>query len=422
MKHKLLLIAGNMAALVSIGNADQVIADDLIVQGSIAAGFDAVNGESFGSDTLRLKENNLRIKFEDTSATGTFPTNDWQITANDAANGGMNKFSIEDITGAKVPFTIEAAARTNSLYVNANGKVGLGTSSPVLDLHTLQGNTPALRLEQDSGGGFTPQTWDIAGNEANFFVRDVTGGSKLPFRIRPGAPTSSIDISASGNVGIGTASPTSSMHISRTDGTTSLKIQEGSATAAARSLLDMNNNGPVRIKMQNTAATGDLGGGGWIMNAKDGTSFAIRPITVSAANSPEFLLERGGKLTLLGSANATSFNTVSDVNQKKDIVPVNPLEVLEKVAELPIGEWSFISGDNGVRHMGPMAQDFNKQFGLGPSDKTINVMDSTGVALAAIQGLKEILNERETEIKDLSAQMKELREELESLKKASAKE
>src|SRR5213075_177957 len=61
--------------------------------------------------------------------------------------------------------------------------------------------------EQNNAGGFTAQTWDIAGNEANFFVRDVTGGSRLPFRIRPGAPTSSIDISATGNVGVGTASP-----------------------------------------------------------------------------------------------------------------------------------------------------------------------------------------------------------------------
>jgi hypothetical protein len=76
------------------------------------------------------------------------------------------------------------------------------------------GDTPAMRFEQNSGGGFTAQTWDVAGNEANFFVRDVTGGSRLPFRIRPGAPTSSIDINASGNVGIGTASPGSSLDVS----------------------------------------------------------------------------------------------------------------------------------------------------------------------------------------------------------------
>ena len=62
---------------------DQVIPDDLIVQGSGCVGFDCVNNESFGFDTIRLKENNLRIKFEDTSV-GTFPTNDWQLTANDS--------------------------------------------------------------------------------------------------------------------------------------------------------------------------------------------------------------------------------------------------------------------------------------------------------------------------------------------------
>ncbi len=36
------------------------------------------------------------------------------------------------------------------------------------------GDTPAWRLEQTAAGGFTAQTWDVAGNEANFFVRDVT--------------------------------------------------------------------------------------------------------------------------------------------------------------------------------------------------------------------------------------------------------
>lgn len=187
---------------------DQVIADDLIVQGSACIGLDCVNNESFGFDTIRMKENNTRIKFEDTSSSAGFATHDWQLTANDSASGGAEKFSIEDITAATVPFTVRGSAPNNSLYVDSTGRVGLHTSTPVLDIHAATGNTPALRLEQNNAGGFTAQTWDIAGNEANFFVRDVTGGSRLPLRIRPGAPTSSIDISASGNVGIGTASPT----------------------------------------------------------------------------------------------------------------------------------------------------------------------------------------------------------------------
>jgi hypothetical protein len=60
-------------------------------------------------------------------------------------------------------------------------------------------DTPGIRLAQ-AGGSFGTQTWDVAGNEANFFVRDTTNGSTLPFRIRPGAPTSSIDVGANGNI------------------------------------------------------------------------------------------------------------------------------------------------------------------------------------------------------------------------------
>jgi hypothetical protein len=193
--------------------ADQVIPDDLIVQGSTCVGLDCVNNESFGFDTIRLKENNTRIKFDDTSVSAGFPNNDWQLTANDSASGGLNKFSIENTTTATVPFTIVGAAPTNSLFVDDTGRVGIKTATPGLNLHISTGDTPAHRLEQTSASGFTAQTWDIGANEANFFVRDLTGGSRLPFRIRPGAPTSSIDINASGLVGMGTASPTQKLDV-----------------------------------------------------------------------------------------------------------------------------------------------------------------------------------------------------------------
>jgi hypothetical protein len=192
---------------------DVVTADDAIIQGSLCVGLDCVNNESFGFDTIRLKENNTRIKFDDTSTSTGFANHDWQLTANDSASGGANKFSIEDITAATVPVTVTGSAPTNSIFVDSTGRVGFRTSTPVLDLHVATSNTPAMRLEQNNSGGFTAQTWDVAGNEANFFVRDVTGGSRLPFRIRPGAPTSSIDIAASGKVGVGTASPESNLHV-----------------------------------------------------------------------------------------------------------------------------------------------------------------------------------------------------------------
>jgi hypothetical protein len=198
--------AVTLAALTGAAAADQVIPDDLIVQGSLCVGFDCVNGEVFNADTIILKENQLRILFLDTSAAG-FPSNDWRLIANDATGAG-NLFAIEDVTAGRRLMTLEAGAPSNSIFLDSSGRVGFRTSAPVLDLHVNTGNTPALRFEQNNSGSFTAQTWDVAGNEANFFVRDVTTGSKLPFRIRPGAPTSSLDISAVGNIGIGTGSPT----------------------------------------------------------------------------------------------------------------------------------------------------------------------------------------------------------------------
>lgn len=168
--------------------------DDVIITFSLCVGFDCVNGENFGADTLRLKENNLRIHFLDTSNSGSFPSNDWRIVANDTTNGGANYLGFEDSTAGRVPFRVEAGAPNHSLYVDDGGRIGLKTSTPAVEIHSSDGDTPTLRLEQNGGAGFQAQTWDLAGNETNLFFRDVTNGSKLPFRIRPNAPTSSLFI------------------------------------------------------------------------------------------------------------------------------------------------------------------------------------------------------------------------------------
>lgn len=214
------VLAIAVSAGVGSALADQVIPDDLIVQGSLCVGLDCVNGEVFNFATIRLKENNTRIDFTDTSASAGFATNDWRIQANDSNSGGANALSFRSMgasaTGAEggtAILTLTNGAPSNSVFVDSTGRVGFKTSTPVLDLHINTSNTPGIRLEQNSSGGFTAQTWDIAGNEANFFIRDVTGGSRLSFRIRPGAPTSSIDINSAGNVGMGTSSPTTKLHL-----------------------------------------------------------------------------------------------------------------------------------------------------------------------------------------------------------------
>jgi len=230
----------------------QVITQDLVVQGSECVGIDCASTESFGFDTERYKENNLRIHFDDTSASASFPSNDWRIEINSSANGGASYFAIQDATAGRIPFIIEAGAPVDALRVDASGNLGVGNANPVVEVHVTDGDSPTLRLEQDGSSGFTAQTWDMAGNETNFFVRDVTNGSKLPFKIKPGAPDNALFISASGTVGINTQTPEANKSIHAKHSGATIKIEDTNTTNGGRVLLDMVNKGPTRLDMTNT--------------------------------------------------------------------------------------------------------------------------------------------------------------------------
>ncbi len=192
--------------------ADQVTNDNLIVVGGLSVGIDAASGDDFNFVTLRLKENNTRIYFDDTS-TGTFPSNDWILEANSIVDGGANYFAIKDAATSRNIFSTSAGAPANSLFIDNIGRVGFGTAAPVLRMHVSYGNTPGIRLDQPNTQGWGTYIWDVAGNETNFFIRDVTGGSQLPFRIQPGAPTNTLTLRQKGYVGIGTWSPETQLHV-----------------------------------------------------------------------------------------------------------------------------------------------------------------------------------------------------------------
>lgn len=84
------------------------------------------------------------------------------------------------------------------------------------------------------------------------------------------------------------------------------------------------------------------------------------------------------------------------------------MEVLEQVAAMPITTWKFKEDDSAVRHIGPMAQDFHQAFGLGLDDRHISTTDADGVALAAIQALKQLLDDKDRKIQDLEDRLQKL--------------
>jgi hypothetical protein len=111
-------------------------------------------------------------------------------------------------------------------------------------------------------------------------------------------------------------------------------------------------------------------------------------------------LDQNGNLGVTGYTVATAYYTSSDRNRKAGLEPVDTKTVLEKVASLPISRWHF-TNEVATTHLGPMAQDFHAAFNVGMDDKHIATVDETGVALAAIQGLNQKLEERNAEIKTL---------------------
>jgi len=171
--------------------------------GGVCGGSDCTSTETFGVATIKLKANNVRLKFEDTSTLSGFPSTDWQISANDTFSGGMNKLFFEDLTAGTTPFVVAGGTPNNALYVASTGRVGIGTSTPAKNLTIDDSISPTIQMEQ-SASPF--QTWDIVANNNNFYVRDVNHETD-PFIILPAAPYDSLVIDSAGRIGLGVAAP-----------------------------------------------------------------------------------------------------------------------------------------------------------------------------------------------------------------------
>lgn len=333
-----------------------VFAEDLIVQGSGCIGFDCLTNENFGSDTLRLKENNLRIHFDDTS-TGSFPSNDWALTINDTTNGGANRFSITDRTSGRDPLTIQAGAIANALFISTAGDLGVGTNTPVVEVHAVDGNTPTVRLDQNNTNGFTPQVWDLAANEVGFFIRDVTSSSTLPFRVMAGgAPTNSLVIDGNGDVAL-----------NRPDADAALHIRRSSTFTDPWLLLDLPDDGNANTEE--------------------------RLIEVD----PNGNLFVGGTITQLSSRHS-----------KENFIRIAGQQVLEQLSQLPIWTWNYQQSSHDDRHIGPVAEDFYQLFQFGTNERSVAPADMAGVALAASQALQQQLQEKDNKIAELETRLARL--------------
>ena len=347
--------------------------DDVIVTGSICVGFDCADGEAFGYDTLKLKENNVRLHFEDTS-TGSFPSGDWKLVVNDTTSGGASYFSIQDATNARTVFKIETGAPSNSMHVDDYGRVGLGTAIPYVELHIVDGDSPTVRLDQDGSSGWVAQRWDMCGNETNFFVRDVTNGSKLCFRIQPNTPSNALCLRSTGNVGMGTWSPEQALEIERTGEDVQMIIDRTDGATAQMSAkenvvnIGSQTNHPVKFMVNQLMA----------LNLKTDGSL---------------LLGNGASCTIAGV-----WTNASSIELKENVRDLSTEDAVATLKELNPVRYNY-KKEKGEEYLGFIAEQVPDM--VATSDrKGMSAMDVVAVLTKVVQKQQETIEELKEIIKE----------------------
>ena len=301
---------------------------------------------------------------------------------------------------------IDEEAGSNSLVIDADGDVGLGTSTPLGDLE-IQGGQLYLT---DSG-----HDWHFNPGGTGLWFNNITDGTN-PVKFNNDAPSDSLVVeSGTGDIGLGTSSPDADLDIQAA--APDLRFTDNGQGNAMD--LELSNNflriqgasgqdiGKINAGAPVGTFTTDAAGRTGYGTANPAASFnvkyrsahgAVPVLLIQKPNNDEIFKVNFNGDTFVNGAIVHS----SDANEKTNVQSVNYAQILEKVATLPIQQWQYKDAV-GVDHIGPMAQDFHATFNLGSTNKGIATVDASGVALAAIKALAlengqlELSNKKQSE-------------------------
>lgn len=345
------------------------------------------------------------VNFDDTSS--TFVGNEFRLycQGGDATSAG-NECWFTDLEHSQNMWYVQSEA---SLL-----RIGIGTSAPSASLHIATPQDPRILLDD------TSTDFEIGINASN----DVA----FSFVSNSGGPTGQVltienDLSAPSlypGVGIWSTNPAVPLQVGSPNGQEARIDVRNSVQPPAgdRVMFQLANvGGANRVRFAIDAGAGDTA---WtfdndpFINSGSGVRRGQFRISKIGTGVAEFTVDGFGNGRFSGISYALTHVNTSSRDVKAGFTPVDPKSVLESVATLPISTWHYRAESPDALHLGPVAEDFQQHFGLGDG-KHIATVDQGGVALAAIQGLYQVVHDKQTEIADLKAENAQYEAILESL-------
>lgn len=417
------------------------------------------------------------IRLDDSSAgAGQADINVTNTTFEIEDSGGSRIFGFNtETTGVDAVFMNADGSMeldNGSVFIDTANRVGIGTTAPEQSLD-VEGGQIQLNSTGDPGG------WWLNTGGTGLWFNNNDGTTTSPVKFNNNAPSDSLVVEGTtGDIGIGTATPAVQLDVvgnqirlngtgrtiaMRTDGNHTDVEAQGADLYLRSSSVDQNiimnpftNDGSVIIGttvldgatpelqvedaqdtlllVKNSAATATdqtmfrleaggtskvrfelVAGGGtdrWTFdNIAANDKFGFSRVGTGAT---EFTLDPNGNGVFRGTVTANGVLLTSAKSRKTDFTPIDDQEILSKVAGLDVAQWRYKAGDEGQAHIGPYAEEFQQAFGLGDG-KTINMIDASGVAFAAIQGLNQAVEEKDAQIAELKARMAQLESMIQEL-------